>query len=135
MDILYSLVRVLPLLLAIALYAAFVKLAARIYRRSQLAWKHAFVFTLMCIVVAGLSKYLSMLTGHAFLAGLVAILGTGIQVALGAWFLGSRARTASGAPVLPRGGAIIAGMAVVGVLILAIIASVALPALLQRGQT
>ena len=133
MDILYSLVRVLPLLLAIALYAAFVKLAARIYRRSQLAWKHAFVFTLMCVVVAGLSKYLSMLTGHAFLAGLVAILGTGIQVALGAWFLGSRARTASGAPVLPRGGAI-AGMAVVGVLILAIIASVVLPALLQRGQ-
>jgi hypothetical protein len=122
-----SALTLLPLLLTFVVYAAFVKLASRLYAKSQLAWKHAFAFGALGIAIGALGTVLNAFTGSALPAVLAAALGIGIQVALGGWFLGPRAFSASGAPVAFKGSAIIAAIAVVLGLALGVLAVVVVP--------
>lgn len=129
-----SALTLLPLLLTFVVYAAFVKLASRLYSKSQLAWKHAFAFGAIGMVIGVLGTLLNAFTGSALPLVLAAALGIGIQVALGGWFLGPRVFSASGAPVAFKGGAIIAAIAVVIGLALSVLVAVVVPALAPHGQ-
>jgi hypothetical protein len=125
---------ILPLLLTVAAYAAFAKLASRIYRRSQLPWKHAFAFSALGVVLGALGSFVHLSVGALLPAVLAAVLGIGMQVALGGWFLGPRALALSGAPVSFKGGAAIAAIAAAFGLVFGVLGAVILPALMPHGQ-
>jgi hypothetical protein len=131
MSIVFTL---LPLLLSVAVYAGLIKLASRLYRKSQLAWKHAFAFSAIGMVLGAVGTFLNLLTGSVLPTVLAAMAGIGLQVVLGGWFLGPRALGASGAPVTFNGGAAIAAIAVVFGLVLGVLAAVVMPALIPHGQ-
>ncbi|MEO7774395.1 MAG: hypothetical protein ABIT36_04470 [Steroidobacteraceae bacterium] len=84
------------LIVSAAFWALIIKLAARIYRHTNLSWKHALQFALLLfVVVFGLQFGLARLkvVGNlyvGFASGLVVIL------AIGGWFLKDRAFTQRG---------------------------------------
>jgi hypothetical protein len=126
MQQLFSLV---PLVFTILAYIACAKLAARLYRRTQLSWKHAAVFgVLLFFVLLAVGTCVRYLVSGPVSASLVDI-ATGLlaQLAVGAWFLGPRARTATGAPVGFTGGALLALITYGLVFVLAIAATALLP--------
>lgn len=120
----------LPLLLTVPFYAALIKIASRVYRKSQLSWKHAFAFAALGIAVGLAGALLNLAAGGAVPELLGPALGAGIQIALAGWFLGPRAVAASGAPVAFKGGASIAAIAVA----IAFLAAVAVSLLVPHGQ-
>ena len=81
----------LPLLLAVAVYSAFVKVASRVYGKSQLAWKHAVAFSALGVAMGAVGALLNQASGKALPVVLAVLLSIGVQVALGGWFLGPRA--------------------------------------------
>lgn len=94
----------LPLVLALALVACFVKLAARILRRTLISWKSALLFSLILFVLTTV-KFLSGLSFSAVLPPVVALLiGIAITLSVGSWFFSSRAITAEGSKVGWLGG-------------------------------
>lgn len=125
---------ILPLLLTVVLYAALVKLASRIYRGSQLSWKHAFAFGALGMVLGAVGSVLHVSLGAILPAVVAATLGIALQVTLGGWFLGPRALARSGTPVSFKGGAAIAAIAVAFGVVVGIVGAVVLPALLPHGQ-
>lgn len=129
-----TLITFLPLLLTVPLYGALVKLASRIYHRSQLRWKHAFAFGALGMALGGLGSLLHKSTGAVLPALVVSVLSLSLQLALGGWFLGPRAMAASGSPVSFKGGAAIAAIAGAFGLTLGVLVSLVLPTLLAHGQ-
>ena len=99
---------IVPLLLSVALYTSLVKLAAFLYKRALLSWRNACIFSLILLVVLGLGTLANRLSGNAVPLVLLVAFGLVIQVALGAWFLASRARSATGGPLGSKDGAIVA---------------------------
>jgi hypothetical protein len=124
----------LPALLIVPFYALLIKLASRLYRRSQVAWKHAFAFGALGMALGVCGTLVNLATGNVLPSVLAAALGIGVQVALGGWFLGPRAVAVSGAPVAFAGGAAIAAIAAVVSLVFAVVVAVAVSALLPHGQ-
>lgn len=127
----YNWITFLPLLLAVLAFGLLAKLAARL-RRARLAWPHAFVFGVLVFMmgVAG-----ALINGNVFiflpmpLAVLAALL---MQLALGGWYFGQRATTQDGAPVMFRGGAILALIAFLLALGFGVMAAIVLPYVLPR---
>jgi hypothetical protein len=103
-----------PIAFTIFSYVVCVKLAARLYRRTQLSWKHALVFGLVLFLVlfavgaAVRSLSAAMVPLHQSLLDLAT--GLVAQLGVGAWWLGSRARTMAGAPLESKRGALLALM-------------------------
>jgi hypothetical protein len=101
-----------PTAFTIFSYVVCVKLAARLFRRTQLSWKHALVFGFVLFAVlfavGAVVRWLSS-TQDPILTSLVD-LSTGLvaQLAVGAWLLGSRATTAAQAPLGFKGGGLLA---------------------------
>ncbi|KQV60832.1 hypothetical protein ASC95_05240 [Pelomonas sp. Root1217] len=89
-------IALVPLLLVPLLYAVLVKLAARLLRRMQLSWKHALLFGLIALVVGAIGTVANQSTGRVLPALVAGLLGVAIQLVVGGWYLGPRARTASG---------------------------------------
>ncbi|MEO7887666.1 MAG: hypothetical protein ABI893_01330 [Polaromonas sp.] len=120
-----------PTAFTIFSYVVCVKLAARLYRRTQLGWTHACVFAVVLfIVLFAVGAAVRSLGDNSdpinqsladIASGLVAQLG------LGAWLLGSRARTTAGAPLELKGGALLALMTYGLVFSLSFAAAIALP--------
>jgi hypothetical protein len=79
-------------------YIACIKLAARLYRRTQLSWKHAAVFGvllfLVLLAVGTCVRWLNLVSGPVPSSLLDIATGLLAQLAVGGWFLGPRARTA-----------------------------------------
>ena len=130
-----QLLSLVPLALA---YTACIKLAAWIYRRSLLTWKHAAVFGVILffsLLAVGISvRWLNLLPGPVQASLLDIATGLLTQLALGAWFLGPRARTAAGAPVGPKGGALLALIAYALVFFLTVTAAFLLPWLARMAH-
>lgn len=103
----------IPLLLsfvvAVGMYASFAKLAARMYRRSQLSWKAALGFGAL---VAPLAFLGTALRGTLPTAAAIAVCMP-FLVAVGAWFLASRANDPAGHPVGFKVAAALSAIAVV----------------------
>lgn len=123
----------LPLAFTFVLYAVLIKLAARLYRRSLLPWKHAFAFGALAMLVGGLGALLNYASGFVLGPLLSVLLGLAVQLALGGWYLGPRVLSLSGHPVAFKGGASIAAIGVGIVFALGVVAAVLVP-LLGRGS-
>ncbi|MBW8720891.1 MAG: hypothetical protein JF626_03030 [Polaromonas sp.] len=135
-DLLAGLV---PAIFTILAYVACIKLAARLYRRSQLSWKHAAVFGvalfLVLLAVGACVRWLSLAVGAGPVSVSLLDIATGLlaQLALGAWFLGPRGTSAEGAPLGFKGGALLALIAYALVFSLSIAAAFLLPLLARMA--
>lgn len=104
-------ISILLQLMVVAFYTGTVKLAALLYKRTQLAWLHACVFSLMMLALLVGGAYLNHRSGYV-VPDLVGIAATVvIQMGLGAWYFAVRARTAGGAPLGSHGAAKLALLA------------------------
>jgi hypothetical protein len=107
-----SLLSFVPALLTVLVVGCFLKLAARLFRRTVLSWRHSLLFGLLLLGVA-IAK---SATGLAFslvvppAAGM--ILGMALSIALGAWFFSTRAKTVQGESIGWRGGLTLTSIAV-----------------------
>lgn len=124
----------LPLLLMLGFYALFIKLAAKTYRRSLLAWRHAFVFSALAIVMGGAGAFVNRATGSVLGPEFALVLGLAIQWAIGGWYLGPRTKTPSGESVMFWGGAIISAIAFGFMALLGVVAAVLVPLFSRGGQ-
>ena len=124
----------LPLLLVPFLYAALVKLAALVFRRTKLAWKHAFLFALLAFLVGVLGTLLNKATGSLLPLPLAALIALSIQLALGGWYLGSRATTQQGVPLAFKGGVILLLVAYVMVVVIGVAAAIVVPLMQRAGH-
>lgn len=126
------LLQLVPMAIFVALPMFYVKLAARLVRRSTLAWHHALLFGLLfcCVAVAGRTgAWVSASWLPPVVELVVAVI---LNIALGAWFLKSRARSSSGQAVGWVGGAQISGvtvalMGVTGLVFLAVMNAIWAP--------
>lgn len=105
-----SVLQFLPLVVALCMYAAFVRLAARITRASGVGWLGAIQFAVLVVVVSVLGRVVSLYVGQAPLL-LAALFGIAIHLALGAWFFRNRAVAADGQVVGWVGGAKLSALA------------------------
>ena len=118
----------LSLILLVAIYAGFAKLAARLYRRTNLSWKSAFgyggIATFIALVGTLLKGTLPVAT--------VLVAGLGLIVGSGGWFLASRATDSAGLPVGFKVAAVLSAFAVGVAVALGIALAVVLPAIAPR---
>ena len=118
----------LSLLVVVAIYAGFAKLAARFYRRTRLSWKSAFGFGALVAVLAFLATSIGGVLPMAVLmaAGLTAV------IAVGAWFLASRATDVSGQPIGFKAAAALSSIAVGMAFAIGVVLAVVLPAIAPK---
>ena len=74
--------QLLPLLIILALYAAFFKLAARVLRVSQVGWLSAFQFAGLVVVVTMAGRLVSVYLGELPMLAAV-VFGLGLHLAVG----------------------------------------------------
>jgi uncharacterized membrane protein len=118
----------LSLLLLVAMYAGFAKLAARLYRKTKLSWKSAFGFGAMVALLAVLATAL----GSILPAVVVLTAGLALVVSAGAWFLASRAMDANGQPVGFKSAAALSAIAVSMAFAVGVVIAVVLPAIVPK---
>lgn len=110
-------------------YVICIKLAARLFRRTELSWKHAGVFGPLLFVVlfavGALVRWLNPVPAPMLAYVLYLAVDLVAQLAVGGWFLGPRAKTAAGAPVEFKVGALLALIAYGLVFILSLAAAAA----------
>ena len=94
-----NLLSLLPLALMPALYAALVKLAAFLLRRTQLSWPQALLYGLAAVGAGIVGTFIRLATANVLPGLVLGALGIAIQLVLGGWYLGPRARTAAGEPI------------------------------------
>ena len=123
---------IVPLLLSVVLYTSVNKLAAFLYKRARLSWRDACIFSLILLMVLGLGTLLNRLSGNAVPLAVLVAAGLVIQVSLGAWFLASRARSVTGAPLGSKGGAAVALIAYALMVSLGVLAGTFLTAVLPQ---
>lgn len=120
-----------PLAFTILAYVACIKLAARLFQRTQLSWKHALLFGVLLFVVlfvvGGLLRWLNPVSGAVLASVVYLAVDLAAQLAVGGWFLGPRAKTGAGAPVEFKGGALLALISYALVFVLSLAATAALP--------
>jgi|SRR5688572_4711461 hypothetical protein len=121
----------LPFAFTIFAYVVCIKLAARLFRRTQLSWKHALFFGVLLFVllfvVGALVRRLNPVPGPVLAAVVYLAVDLAAQLAVGGWFLGARARTTAGAPVGLKGGALLSLIAYGLVFVLSLAAAAAPP--------
>lgn len=127
-----TLLMFVPLALTVVLLAVLVKLASRLYRSARVSWPHAFGFSALSMGVGVLGTVLNVVSGVALGPLISGVLGLGLNMAVGGWFLGPRALSATGEPVGFKGGAALAALALGIVFVLGVVAAVLVP-LLSRG--
>jgi hypothetical protein len=131
MSILISL---LPVLLTVLLFGAFVKLAARM-RRAQLAWTHAFVFALLIIVIGGAGAFVNRSGALTLPLAVAVIAGLLLQLGIGGWYLGPRAKNAAGEAIRFRGGAMLSFIAYLLLFALGIVSAFVIPLLARHAAS
>src|SRR5262245_26078128 len=94
----------------LALYIGSIKLSARLFRRTTLSWRHSLEFSLIVAAVVIAGRVASLSSGSALALPAALALGVLVQLALGGWFLGARARTTQGQPLGFRGGTLLAAL-------------------------
>lgn len=119
----------MPLAFTFVLYALLLKLAAKIYRRSMLPWKHAFAFGAMVIVLGTAGAFLVRSTDSGFAPFVVMATGLAMHLGLGGWYLGRRTRSPTGEPIAFKGGVLVAAIAYGIVIVFTLIAAMLVPIL------
>jgi hypothetical protein len=129
-----ALVILLPLALLPGVYAVLVKLAAFLLRQTQLSWKHALLFGLIALLVAAIGALANRAAGQVLPALFVGLVGIAVQLVLGGWYFGPRARTASGEPVGFSRGMLLSLVAFGIVFAVGVALAVLVPALQNASQ-
>jgi hypothetical protein len=88
---------VVPITTAICLYAAFIKLSARLLRY-RVRWLTSFAFAAIIWLIAVFARMLNLGQSLAIAVG-QSIVALFVVLLLGAWFFSSRSTDASGQPV------------------------------------
>jgi hypothetical protein len=97
------LISLVPLVVAVAFYSAFFKLAAFLLGRSRLSWAHALVFSLIMVMVLIGANIGSKLAGETVPTWLFSALAVAIGIALGGWFFSHRVTDSQGKDIGVRG--------------------------------
>lgn len=118
-------------------YVACIKLAARLFRRTQLSWTYAWFFGVALFAVlftVGALVRLQPLASGPPLSHLVYLAADlAAQLAFGGWFLGPRAKTTVGTPVAFKGGALLSLIAYGLVFSFSVAAAAVLPLFARMG--
>lgn len=122
----------LPLLLMPVLIALLAKTAAFVFRRTQLRWLQALVFGILVLLMGGVGTALNRTAGP-LPPVLSVLLGLAAVLLVGGWYLGSRAKTANGAPLQFKGGALLSLVLYGLVMILGTCVAVLVPLLQNVG--
>ena len=96
--------------LSVAIYGGLVKLTARLYRRTRISWKSAFGYGAL---VNAIATPAAIGLRIVFPIAAVGYAGLAVSIAVGAWFLASRAIDASGQPVGFKPALLLSAIAVV----------------------
>jgi hypothetical protein len=94
----------IQVVLSLVVFSALIKLSAHVYKRTRLAWKHAFVFCFISIAITAFGKLLKLPELQWLPVSFVALLGLCTQATIAGWYLGRHATTNDGEPLLFRGG-------------------------------
>ena len=86
------------------LYAAYVKLSAKILRSAKVSWKHSFIFSLMIVVLTLAGRAGVAFSGVSLPIVFGAIFALTIHLGLGGWFFSTRGMNTQGKPLGWRGG-------------------------------
>jgi phosphate/sulfate permease len=97
------LISLIQLLVAVAFYAAFFKLAAFLFGRARLSWKHGLVFAALMVLILIGANVGSRLAGEAVPTWIFSVLAVGIGIALGGWFFSHRVTDSQGRDIGVRG--------------------------------
>ena len=106
------LLQLIPMAVFIALPTVYVRLAARLVRRCTVTWHHAVLYALLFVGVALVGRTAAWLSASWLPPLLEIAVAVVLNIAVGAWFLRTRARTSSGQVVGWVGGAQISGVTV-----------------------
>lgn len=120
------------LLLGIGMYASLTKAAARLYRRTTLSWKSAFVFGAIAMLFGVAGTLLSQALSAAVPPLAVLLIGFALTVASGAGFLGTRATNASGQAIGVKNAAALCAIVVAIAFALGVVLAVVIPALAPK---
>ena len=85
----------LPIFCMFAIYTSLVKLAAFLYKKTILSWKHAFIYSAAFIIVSTCYAVLNIFTGHLIPVPVTILAALAMQLGFGAWYLGRKAQTAN----------------------------------------
>lgn len=134
-----ELLSLLPFAFTVFAYVVCIKLAARLFRRTQLSWKHALFFGALLFVVlfavGALVRWLNLVPGPVLAAVVYLAVDLAAQLAVGGWFLGPRARTVAGTPVEFKGGALLSLITYGLVFFLSLAATAASPFFARMANT
>jgi hypothetical protein len=114
-------------------YAVLFKLAAFLFRRARLSWRHALVFGLLALGVGAVGALGTRALGAALPALLLALVGVAFQLALGGWYFGPRVTSAQGQPFGFRKGVLLSLAAYAIVFLVGVAAAVLGPAMHNAG--
>lgn len=103
--------QVTPLALLVVFQTICLRLSARLLRRSQIEWKHAFSFALGLAALLFVLGRASRTIGISIPLPFPIFLGAGAQLLLGGWFFSTRARTSEGQPLGWRRGVEVVALA------------------------
>jgi xanthine/uracil permease len=96
--------QLLPLVIILALYAVYFRLAARVLRASRVDWLYAIQFSALVVVITIAGRLASSYFGELpLLLGM--LFGLALHLALGAWFFRERALAPDGQSLGWVGGA------------------------------
>ena|SRR5258706_2437381 len=91
------LISFIPLLVMLTMFAAYAKLAARIFRGTSLSWRNSFLFALLLGVLTIAGRATSIAFDYSLPLALGLSVGlTTINLLLGGWFFGARATDMQG---------------------------------------
>jgi len=85
----------LPIFSMFAIYTSLVKLAAFLYKKTILSWKHAFIYSAAFIIVSTCYAVLNIFTGYQVPVPVTILAAFAMQLGFGAWYLGRKAQTAN----------------------------------------
>lgn len=128
-----SIFQFVPLVVVLCLYAAFVRLAARITKASGVGWLRAFQFAALVVLLSVLGRVVTLYVGQAPLL-LAGLFGIAFHLALGGWFFRHRALASDGRVVGWGGGAKLAAVALGMLLVIMVVLFGVLRALLPAMQ-
>ena len=96
---------------ACLLYAAYIKLSARLLRDSFVSWKHSMIFAVVIAVATLFARMGTIVGDTAMPLPWVYIMGFVIYLAFGGWFFSSRGMTKEGRSFGWLGGIQLSGLA------------------------
>jgi hypothetical protein len=104
--------QLVPFLLMLALYAAYLKAAGRVLKYRGISWRRCFGLALVVGVVT-IAVRAAIVFGHVAIPPLVGVLlGLAMHIGLGAYTFRSHGSTASGDSLQPYHGGLLAAVAV-----------------------